>query len=172
MHAGALIVVALLLGLLARAVTQASDATKAQLNLIWLTDGVGDGRLWDALMSTPQYLFGSAESAVGWLDILPGPITVIASNAAFWGAILLGRGVMFWRKAFAVGFVFAVLVFVPAVLVSGVNAPRSGSPPAVTTAGRESDSGRGVHPVVADPPPPADPVIALANELERGAAVG
>ncbi len=132
MHAGALIVVALLLGLkgsrvvywsvgavavvlgiLALAVTQASDATKSQLNLIWLTDGVGDGRLWDAVMSTPQYFFGSAASAVGWLDILPGPITVIASNAAFWGAILLGLGVMFWRKAFAVGFVFAVLVFVP-----------------------------------------------------------
>ena len=138
LHAGALIVVALLLGLkgsrvvywsvgavavvlaiLALVVTQASDATKAQLNLVWLTDGVGDGRLWDSLMSTPQYFFGTIPTAVGWLDIVPGPITAIASNAAFWGAILLGLAVMFWRKAFAVGFVLVGLLVVPAVLVAG-----------------------------------------------------
>lgn len=138
LHAGALIVVALLLGLkasrvvywsvgavaavlglLALAVTQASDATKAQLNLVWLTGGLGEGRFWDALMSTPQYFFGTPASAVGWLDVTPGPIVTIAVNAAFWGAILLGLSVMFVRKALAVGFVAALLVVLPAVLVSG-----------------------------------------------------
>ena len=98
-----------------------NDSVKIGLNLDWLRNGLTAPGQWDALMTVPDFFFGSAAHRLGWLEIVPPPAAVIATNAAFWGTVILGLAVMFWRKAIALVVVVGVLLMVPATLLAGGN---------------------------------------------------
>jgi len=107
-----------LLGFVALGLLSRGDATKAQSVLALLQSGLNSGHLWDAVVSTPSFFFGS-DVRLGWLEVLPPSAAVIAARSAFWGAAAMGLAAMFWRKAIALLVVAGVLLVVPAALVAG-----------------------------------------------------
>lgn len=137
-HVAALAVVALLLGLkaprlvywaaaggvgLAGAVLivlfQVSDSAKIGFYRDWLRNGLGGSGTWDGLMTTPGAFFSADGFHLGWLDVVPPPMAVVATQAAFWGAAALGLAVIFWRKGIALAAVAGALLIVPATLAAG-----------------------------------------------------
>jgi len=98
-----------------------SDTTKVKVNMQWLADGLTAPGQWDALMAVPGFFFGAEAYKLGWLDLVPPPAAVVATNAAFWGAFILGLAVMFGRKAAALALVAGVLLVVPTLMIAGGN---------------------------------------------------
>jgi len=100
-----------------------SDTTKVRVNVQWLRDGLTGPGQWDALTRMPGYFFGSDAFRLGWLEIVPPPVAVITTNAAFWGAFILGLAVTSRRKAIALLVVAGTLILVPTVVMA------DGTPP-------------------------------------------
>lgn len=137
-HAGVVVLVALILGLkasrrvwvfpaglttvavlLGAGVVYNSGTAKFQSVTQVVTDGIARGSLWDSLLTAPSFFFGSDAIRLGWLDVVPPATAIIASQAAFWGAAVLGLAVMFWRKGLAIALVAGILLTGPALLVAG-----------------------------------------------------
>lgn len=75
----------------------------------------------DALTRLPGHFFGSGAFRLGSLEIIPPPVAVIATNAAFWRAFILGLALKFRRKAIALLVVAGTLIPIPTVLMAGGN---------------------------------------------------
>lgn len=137
-HAAVLVIVALLLGLKAHRAIYAllgfaavvlgpmaflalsrSQGEKGQAAVDMFQTGLREGFVWDDLLYVPHFFFGGDAFRLGWLDVIPPQAAIIAANAAFWGAFVLGVAVMFWRKAITLVLVAGALIGVSALLVAG-----------------------------------------------------